>query len=59
MATFTNETKNTASPSNQSKNQLLAPNGIWSSSVLPWQLSLPWQYVGGNTIITWANQSKS
>lgn len=29
--------------------------GLWNSTVQPWQLSLPWQYVG----ITWTAESKS
>lgn len=59
MATFQNETKNNASCSNVQKNFSLSIESIWSASVLPWQLALPWQYTGGSSVITWDNQTKN
>jgi len=56
MATLTPITKNTASFTNIGNS---AAANLWASTVLPWQLALPWQY---DTVVIdqiYANQTKN
>ncbi len=55
MATFTNETKNSETFSNQNKSQSLS---LWDALVYPWQEALPWQFDAPG-YPTFTNQTKN
>ena len=66
MTNWDNQSKNTSSFSNQSKNNSTFDNlgssnlaNLWASTVLPWQLALPWQYDTDVIDTVFTNQEKN
>ena len=55
MTAFNSEQKNTTNWSSPGKGEVSITVGLWLSTVLPWQLSLPWQYSGETGSVIWTS----
>jgi len=53
VSSFLNGTKNSSTLTNSDRSSQINP--LWSTSVFPWALALPWQYA----MISYSNQSKN